>query len=104
MPGPATLPDQAQAVEHLPTQLPAIPSEVTLPGAVGDHIIAAAEHIASQVPVWFALAPAPIAAARDHPPTEIPPAPPVDFTLPPDAAAHLTGLPEPAHIPDWFGL
>ena len=102
MPGPATLPDQAQAVEHLPTQLPAIPSAVTLPEAVGDHIIAAAEHIASHVPVWFPLAPAPVAAAQDHPPTEIPPPPPVDFTLPPAAAAHLTGLPEPAHIPDWF--
>ena len=51
MAGPATLPGQAQAVEHLPTQLPAIPSEVTLPGTVGDHIIAAAEHIAPHVPV-----------------------------------------------------
>ena len=99
---PATLPDQAQAVDHVPTHLPAIPSEVTLPEAVGDHIIAAAEHIAPHVPDWFALAPAPTAAAQDHPPTEIPPPPPVDFALPLDATAHLTELPVAAHFPDWF--
>jgi hypothetical protein len=97
-----TLPDQARAVEHLPTSLPAV--QVTLPDAVGDHIVAAAEHIAPHVPDWFSLTSAATAADRGHAPTEIPPPPPVDVTLPPDAAApaHLTGLPEAARIPDWL--
>ena len=59
---PATLPDQARAVEHLPTSLPAI--QVTLPEAVGDHIVAAAEHIASHVPDWFSSTSAATAADR----------------------------------------
>jgi hypothetical protein len=101
---PATLPDQAQAVDHLPDHLPAIPPEVTLPNeTAADAVAAAADIIASHVPDWFPLASAPTATAQGQP-TEIPPPPPVDVTLPPDAAAHLTELPGTAHIPDWFIL
>jgi hypothetical protein len=102
---PTMLPEHAQAVEHLPDHLPAIPPEVTLPNAAAaDAIAAAAAHIASHVPEWFPLASAQIATAQDHPPTEIPPPPPHEVTLPAAAVEHLTQLPQTANIPDWFVL
>jgi hypothetical protein len=96
---PTTLPDQSNAVEHLPTQLPAV--QVTLPEVAADHI---SDIDFSHLPEWFPLVSAQTATAQDHPPTEIPPPPPVDVTLPAAAVEHLTQLPEVANIPDWFIL
>ena len=64
-----TLPEHAQAIEHLPDHLPAV--QVTLPETAAAAIAAAADHIASHVPDWFPLASAQIATAQDHPPTFI---------------------------------
>jgi hypothetical protein len=91
---PSTLPEQANAVEHLPTQLPAIPAQVTLPDAAAEHI---ATLDFSHLPDWFPLVSA--AQAASHVPTEIPPPPPVDVTLPDAAVSHL---PDAANIPDWL--
>jgi hypothetical protein len=94
---PTTLPDQAQAVEHLPTQLPAIPAEVTLPATAAEKI-AALDF--SHLPDWFPLESAQVIAAQDHRPTDIPPPPPVG---PPETpASHLTDLPDTAHVPEWL--
>jgi hypothetical protein len=99
---PATLPDQAQAVDHLPDHLPAIPPEVTLPNeTAADAVAAAAGIIALHVPDWFPLESPPTATAQGQP-TQIPPEPPVVPSLPDEALSTLTGLPDPAHIPDWL--
>jgi hypothetical protein len=94
---PTTLPEHAQAVENLPTQLPAIPAEVTLPGTAAEKI-AALDF--SHLPDWFSLESAQVTAVLDHRPAEIPPPPPVG--APDSPASHLTNLPEAAHVPDWL--
>jgi len=117
---PITLPGQSQVGEHLPDQLPAIPSEVTLPNDTAvDHIAAAAENIAAHIPDWFQLASAQTVTAQDQPTTlpgqsqagehlpEQLPAIPLEVTLPNDTAVeHIAAAAEniAAHIPDWFLL
>jgi hypothetical protein len=92
---PATLPEQSQAVDHLPTQLPAIPSDVSVPDTAADHI---ADIDFSHLPDWF---PSSSATAQNQP-AHIPPPPPIELTLPPTAAEHLALLPDTANIPEWF--
>jgi dipeptidyl aminopeptidase/acylaminoacyl peptidase len=85
----------------LPDQLPAV--QVELPNDTAtEHIAAAAETIEDHIPDWFALGSVQTARALDHPPSEIPPPPPVTPSLPDEALSVLGGLPETAHIPDWL--